>query len=28
LPLPLFSGMRGGRDTKFYQPYVEVLDEY
>ncbi|KAI2479503.1 hypothetical protein Ptr902_08768 [Pyrenophora tritici-repentis] len=28
LPLPLFSGTRGGRDTNFYQPYVEVLDEY
>ena len=28
LPPRLFSGMRGGRDTKFYQPYVEVLDEY
>ncbi|CAE7201579.1 hypothetical protein P3342_010682 [Pyrenophora teres f. teres] len=25
LPLPLFSG---ARDTRFYQPYVEVLDEY
>ncbi|PZD43410.1 IlvA, Threonine dehydratase [Pyrenophora tritici-repentis] len=28
LLLPLFSGTRGGRDTNFYQPYVEVLDEY
>jgi hypothetical protein len=30
-PEPLFSGMRGGaseRDTKFYGPVHEVLDEY
>ena len=35
VPSPLFSGPRrtreereGSRDTKFYQPYVEVLHEY
>jgi hypothetical protein len=32
LPQALFSGVRGGkqsaRDTKFYEPYVDVLDEY
>ena len=32
LPEPLFSGVRSGkegiRDTRFYQPYCEVLDEY
>jgi hypothetical protein len=31
-PEPLFSGMRGGkerpRDTRFYQPYHDVLSEY
>jgi hypothetical protein len=31
VPEPLFTGKRGEdvrRDTRFYQPYVEALDEY
>ena len=28
LPEPLFSGRRVGRNTRFYEPYIDVLDEY
>ncbi|USP79748.1 hypothetical protein yc1106_07022 [Curvularia clavata] len=28
VPERLFSGTRWGRNTQFYQPYVDVLDEY
>ena len=28
VPAPLFAAKRTNRNTKFYEPYIEVLDEY